>query len=181
MYVYDKSKELFDKHNIMLSENIVKLELRIPESYLYQTCLRGNITDLEDKTIKNYFYRCYKNMILNPYSKWHKTYLTNLDTVVDFYRTSYQQWISEFYKYCMEQERGYYPVLIDWQDVMNCPCIKRLDKRTRKRISNALESKFTDTSFCMNTHDKLNEFFDAIDYCYYGTAPTYEIFSNTEI
>ncbi len=181
MYVYDKSKELFDKHKIMLSDNIIKLELRIPEAYLYQTKLRGNIIDLEDKTIQDYFYRCYKNMILNPFSKWHKNYINNLDSIVDFYRSSYQQWITELYKYCIEQERDYYPMLIDWQDIMECPCIKKLDKRTQKRIRKALELRFLDTSFNKDTHSKLKEFFDAVDSCYHGTAPMREIYSNVEI
>lgn len=170
MYIYDKSKELYDKHKIILSENIIKVELRLPKSYLYQSSLKGDLNDLTDEKIKKCYRNCLDRTILTPYRNWHKQYISSLDNIVYCYRESYSHWMTELYKYCIEQEEFFNPVLIDWQDIMECPYIKSLDTRTKTRINKSLEQQFKDSSFNRKTSQKLAELLNAIESCFNGSS-----------
>ena len=181
LYVYDKTKELYETKDIVLSENIIKIELRLPDTYLYQTRIKGNISDLDDNDIQKVFLDRYRKNIVIPFEKWSKTYFNSLNHVVSEYRSKYKRWITELYKYCVEAEINYTIILLDWQDILKCPCIKSLDRRTQARIYDQLESCFGNTSFSLNTTDMIRTIFDAVDNCCHPRIePTY-IYSNKSI
>jgi len=87
LYIYDKTRQLYETQDIVLSENIVKIELRIPDKYLYQTRLKGNIYEITDDDIKELFLSAYKRIIFNPFKRWNKQYIKNLNALVSEYRS----------------------------------------------------------------------------------------------
>ncbi len=181
LYVYDKSKELCDKRNILLSESVIKLELRIPKSYINQSTLKENISDITDEDIQNYFIKRYKRIIRTPFEKWHKDYISRLDELVDSYRKKYTHWAKELFKYCIEQERNYNIILLDYEDILSCPCILGLDKKKRNRIKKQVVAQFSDSAFSKHTITKIDELFDAIDNCASSSSAPVTIFSNKEL
>ena len=180
LYVYDKTRQLFEERNIALSENVIKIELRIPETYLYQTRLKGNLSEIEDDDITTIFTRCYNRIIYNPYMRWHKTYLKKLNDLVYEYRSKYKRWITELYKYVSDAEAHYQIYLINYQDIMKCPCIRTLDGRTQKRIKEQLETCFANTLYAQDTESKLSELFNAVNTCNKGISPV-SLYSNYRI
>ncbi len=180
LYVYDKTRQLFEERKIALSENVIKIELRIPETYLYQTHLKGNLNEIEDADITSIFTRCYNRIIYNPYKRWHKTYLKNLNELVFEYRSKYKRWITELYKYVSDAEAHFQINLIDYQDIMLCPCIRTLDVRTQKRIEAQLATCFANTSYAQDTQSKISEVFKAVNECSTGISPV-SLYSNYKI
>lgn len=178
LYVYDKTRQLYEAHNIILSENVIKIELRLPDTYLYQTRLKENIFALSDDDIQTVFLKTYRRIILNPFKKWYRNYLNNLNQLVLEYRSKYKRWISELYKFSSENEANYKIVLIDWQDILLCPCIKALDRRTQDRIKNQLCVCFKDTSYNQNTYQMLQDIFDAVEECHNPASESLCIYSN---
>lgn len=178
LYVYDKTRELYETRKIALSENVIKMELRIPETYLYQTRLKYRLSELDQSDIQAVFLNAYKRLIYSPFHRWHKHYMDNLNQLVFEYRSKYKRWISELYKYCADAEANYTINLIDWQDILLCPCIKSLDKRTQSRIQKQLQTVFENTHFSANTYIRIEELFLAIYSCQSGNVPNILVNSN---
>ena len=165
MYVYDKTKQLKDVSSIYLDKNIVKIELRIEDQNCLKNVFAYPLAELTDEEVISYYKRKFNSIFKNPYLKWYKKYIENLNTLIIEYRSKHTHWITEFLVYCADMEAKGIPILLDAEDILECPCIKTDKKhfvRTKKQIENASKGY---SIFNMNTQQKIKEIFSKVSDC----------------
>lgn len=171
IYIYDKSRELYEKHNILLSENIIKFELRIKDDYLYKLPFIGtSVMDTNEAQLKAYFITVIRNNFLKPLEKWQSTYMKNLNTLVSTYRKDYKRWCTELFKKCLSEESKGNIILLDYQDIMLCPCIATLPTATKRRILSTLEQQAEGTVFRQNTNKKIHDILAGLNTAFDGSS-----------
>ena len=119
--VYDKRKHLEQTSNIVLNEEVMRIELTLKVYPKVKSVFKSNrVWDLTDKKINDFYWKEFKRLIINPYRRWQKDRGKELRKLIITHKErSIKLWKSNLLAECSNREQlDQVPWLLDVDDLL---------------------------------------------------------------
>ena len=167
--IYDKTKHLNDTKNLKITDNILRIELSLLKAQKIREIFGSNqLSKLTDEKINYYFFNQFLYLFENPYKKWKKHNLSNLQELIIKYKNKYaNQWFRNMQnELCNQEQEKQIPALLDINDLFIA--LKTLKIEHFQRTKNSIMRQLDDTNsvYLNNDSEKANEIINKVHNIY---------------
>ena len=173
IYIYDKSKQIEKSKKLRIRQHLMRIEIRLDGSQAIKQFLKKEpyLHSLCDDELKIFFWKQFKAHVIDKYYKWKKAQEKKLDKMVKEYQSRYYRWIGNFLADLADTEiRNQLPVLLDIEQLENCPTIQKSSKPKRVMTNLRKRAAAHETCFCQNCDKGLESIFEAVRRCCDGAG-----------
>lgn len=178
LIIYDKKKQHNQKRKYqdddsqLINADLMRIEFSLLNSKKVVEALSTNeLSILNDSSIVAYYSKQFEKLIVKRYNKWRKENNTQLEALIDKYKSSYKiTWQNVFLHHCRNHEQSSKGVLLlDINDIV--PALNKYNKSAR--IMNGFYNKKVEDDVFFNDDSKkateiLNKVNKAIANSVYG-------------